>query len=265
MMKLGIIGDVAEKSFQAAAARKLDFLEFCINVKTDPAKVFSDLRAVKGWMKKHKLGVQSIGRWGSDRLDQSGKPVAEELAACRRLIDAAGELGCPNFVCGCNYVKELSLFDNYRAAIEWLGGLIEYARPKGVRVSLYNCHWNNYLDEPNAWAVVLKSLPDLGLKYDPSHSRYAGRDYLKEMRDWGDRFRHVHIKGSLIIGGQRFDDPPAGMDQTDWGSFLAILYAKKYDGGLSLEPHSANWQGELGELGVDFTIAFMKRLLFRSE
>lgn len=70
-------------------------------------------------------------------------------------------------------------------------------------------------------------LKDLWIKYDPSHSRYAkGADYLSEMKKWGDRFAHVHIKGSMLIDGERFDDPPAGMDQTDWGAFMAVLYAK---------------------------------------
>src|SRR5690606_40163880 len=68
-------------------------------------------------------------------------------------------------------------------------------------------------------------------------------DYLKEMRDWGDRFTHVHIKGSVIIDGKRYDDPPAGLDQTDWKTFIAILYAKKYNGGLSRsEEHTSELQ-----------------------
>jgi sugar phosphate isomerase/epimerase len=105
-------------------------------------------------------------------------------------------------------------------------------------------------------------LPELGIKYDPSHARYAGRDYLKESRDWGGRFHHVHIKGSIIIDGQRFDDPPAGLDQTDWGTFMAILYGQGYQGGLSIEPHSHVWHGELGDKGVQFTIDYMRRMMF---
>ena len=112
-----------------------------------------------------------------------------------------------------------------------------------------------------AWTVIHGFLPELGIKFDPSHSRYAGGDYLREMRDWGERFYHVHIKGSVIINGERFDDPPAGLDQTDWQSFMAILYAKGYSGGLSIEPHSHNWEGELGEKGLDYTVNFMRKLV----
>lgn len=54
-----------------------------------------------------------------------------------------------------------------------------------------------------------------------------------------------------------------GLDMTDWGAFMAILYGKQYEGGLSIEPHSKVWSGELGEKGIDFTVAYMKKLLFR--
>ena len=42
---------------------------------------------------------------------------------------------------------------------------------------------------------------------------------------------------------------------------MSILYAKGYNGGLSIEPHSENWRGELGKKGVDFTINYMKKLI----
>lgn len=152
--------------------------------------------------------------------------------------------------------------ENCKSAVSFFSKLIEYASPKGVKISAYNCHWNNFIDNAEGWIPVLGELPGLGIKYDPSHSRYAGRDYLKEMRDWGERFNHVHIKGSLIIDGKRFDDPPAGLDQTDWGSFMAVLYAKNYKGGLSIEPHSKTWRNELGEKGVQYTIDYMKKMIF---
>ncbi|MGB4471994.1 MAG: sugar phosphate isomerase/epimerase, partial [Limnochordia bacterium] len=114
-----------------------------------------------------------------------------------------------------------------------------------------------------SWELVLGHLPEVGIKYDPSHCVYDGGDYLQETRDWGKRFYHIHLKGSLQIDGQRYDDPPAGMDQTNWGAFMAVLYAQGYSGGLSIEPHSPTWEGELLERGLDYTVKYFKRLLFR--
>lgn len=139
----------------------------------------------------------------------------------------ASELGCPNFVCGCNYVQKLSYIDNFKKAVEWFSLVIEYAKLLGVKVAVYNCRWNNYIVDDITWKFVLGQLPELGIKYDPSHCIYAGGDYLIEIRDWAERFYHFHIKGSLVVGDKRFDDPPAGLDQTDWRSIMAMLYAKK--------------------------------------
>ncbi|UVI29639.1 sugar phosphate isomerase/epimerase family protein [Paenibacillus spongiae] len=260
-MKLGIIASPEAASFHQAQAKGLEFLEFCINVGSDMEAFLSSIPGLKQASEETGVKVASIGRWGSDRISAEGI-VEEELQTSYRLIDTAAELGCSNFVCGVNYIEELSFYANASFAIDYFRKLIEYGAPKGVQISAYNCSWNNFVDNELAWKVIHGHLPELGIKFDPSHSRYAGRDYLKEARDWGSRFRHIHIKGSVIIDGQRFDDPPAGMDQTDWGTFMAVLYGHGYSGGLSIEPHSHNWHGELGDKGVQFTIDYMTRFLF---
>lgn len=261
-MKLGIIADPKEISFKMASEKELSFLEFCINIGYNLEEFISDVENIKAWIAKYNVKVGSIGRWGSDRIDKEGKIIDEELKISYKLIDVASELGCPNFVCGCNYIEELSYYENCTAAINYFSKLIEYAKNKGVKISTYNCRWNNFVVNPMAWTLIHGYLKDLGIKFDPSHSIYDGGDYLKEMTDWGHRFNHVHIKGSLIISGKRYDDPPAGLDQTNWGAFMAVLYANKYEGGLSIEPHSANWKDELGDKGVDYTIKFIKPLIF---
>ncbi|WP_438446168.1 sugar phosphate isomerase/epimerase family protein [Gorillibacterium sp. sgz5001074] len=263
MMKLGIIAECKVESFETAQAKGLEFVEFCINVGQDPAILRDQIPAFKEAIARTGVTVGSIGRWGSNRIAEDGSLVEEELQASYRLIDAAAELGCPNFVCGVNYVEGLSFYQNCTSAIAYFSTLIGYASAKGVTVSVYNCRWNNYVHSPDTWRIIAGHLPELGIKYDPSHSRYDGGDYLQEMKEWGHRFKHVHIKGSVRIGGERFDDPPAGLDQTDWGTFMSILYAKGYDGTLSIEPHSKTWSGELGDKGVQFTIDYMKKLLFR--
>lgn len=259
-MKLGIIGEPNEASFELAKNKELEFLEFCINVGSDINQFLNAVNQIAEWSKAYGIGVQSIGRWGTDKI-LKGQLIDEELQTSYRLIEAAQELGCEHFVSGCNYDEDHSYYDNSQLAVEYFSKLIDYGKGKEVKISSYNCRWNNFVDNEMAWSMIHGHLKELGIKFDPSHSRYGGRNYLKEMRDWGDRFHHVHIKGSVIIDGKRFDDPPAGLDQTDWSTFMAILYAKGYNGGLSIEPHSHVWTGELGEKGIDYTVKFMKRLL----
>ena len=64
-----------------------------------------------------------------------------------------------------------------------------------------------------------------------------------------------------MLNGERVDDPPAGMDQTDWPMFLSILRARGYDGGLSIEPHSDVWAGDRRDEGIEYTIRYIDKLI----
>ncbi|MED3824701.1 sugar phosphate isomerase/epimerase [Priestia flexa] len=261
MLELGIIAKPVEKSFQYAQQKELSFVELCINEGQDVSAFYDQKEKLKQYKKTYNVNVGSIGRWKSLRIDKKGRIIEEELDKCFQLIDVANELECSNFVCGCNYVEELSYYENCTAAIQFFSLLIEYGKQKGVDVSSYNCRKGNFVHSPEVWKIVHGHLKELGIKFDPSHSRYFGGDYLQETVDWGQRFKHVHLKGSLLVKGIRIDDPPAGLDQTDWKTFVSLLRVKGYLGGLSIEPHSSVWTEELGEKGIDYTIKYMNDLL----
>lgn len=259
-MKLGIIAPVAEESFRKARDLGLDFVEFCINGTDHGEKILALEQEILQWRKTYGVDVGSIGRWKAEILKPDGTVDRREVELAGELARLAGRLDCPNYVCGCNYIPEQSLFTNYSRAISFLEQVLD-AAPEGVKVSLYNCRKMNFLNTEEAWRICLGHFPQLGIKFDPSHSRYAGTDYLAEAARWGDRIYHVHLKGSLLVNGERIDDPPAGLDQTDWRTLLNILRAKGYNRNLSIEPHSPVWQGELGEKGIAYTIRYFRELL----
>lgn len=270
-MELGIIAAPNEEGFKYAANKGLDFVEFCINASKDPTNTdrsnvtafCSDLDQIRKWSEKYKVGVGSVGRWCAVRIKNDGSIDEDEMKATLMLMDAAAALGSKVFVCGCNEVKELSYYTNCTMAIKIFERMMEHAESKNIRLAIYNCRNNNFVCNPEAWKIIHGHLPALGIKYDPSHSIYGGGDYLTEMTAWGDRFFHVHIKGSLRINGQRFDDPPAGFDETNWNTFMAVLHVKGYNAGLSIEPHSKRWSGELGDKGLDYTIDLMRKLMLK--
>ncbi len=257
-MNLGIITWIGEDEFKKAKERGMEFVELDVNDRAD--EFFSNLENIKQYSETYQMPVGAIGRWGSNRIGAEGI-CQEELELEYRLVEAAAQLGCGIYITGCNYVEELSYYENCSYAIEYLAKLIDFGKAHGVKIATYNCRWNNFICTPMAYTLIHGYLKDLYIKYDCSHSIYDGGDYLKEARDWGHRFIHVHLKGVLIIDGQRYDDPPAGMDQINWGAFLAILYSKGYYGNLSIEPHSENWKEEIGEKGIDYTIRYFRNLL----
>ena len=242
------------------------------------------------------IEVGAIGRWASQVIDNNGGIIADEFAQVKALIDLTHELGTKNYLVSVNYNDELTLYQNVSAAIRYLNQVVEYAAQYGTTVSIVNCMMGgNYIRQPDLWKWVLPDVPGLKIKYDPSHSFVHGGPngaYIEEGLGWGEHFGYVHLKG--VVQGQVFsearnwqimpymhneelrpkvmkemaenerwyDNPPAGMDVINWPAFFAILYKNHYDGLLSIEPHSRTWSGELGDIGLKYTIDYMKKYMW---
>ena len=257
-MVLGIINGWDEGHFQAVHKLGLKTVEYCINYNYDSAEVLSRADEIKANSEKYGVKVGAIGRWGMDRLDKDGNVIPEALQHDKNLIDLAHKVGCPVFNTGCNAVEGKTFYENCRLAIGYFSTLLDYAKGKNVKIAVYNCDWSNFVYEEKAWTVVLGALPELGIKFDTSHSINRGEDYLRVLRDWKDRVYHVHVKGNLRINGETYDDSPAGLDTTKWSAVMSLLYIANYNGMLSIEPHSGNWRGAKGQWAVEYTINFMK-------
>ena len=262
-MKLGMICNRPTRE-DAAFARDLglEFIEACANNDNDSVSFVSTYKEKCALLAEYGLSYGSVGRWNST-ITLDGKIIEEEYEINKALLDTAIEIGSPTFVCGCNYDENTSKFRNYSAAIEYFGRLTEAARGTGTKIAVCNCDWNNFIIDIPSWEIVLGEIPELMIKFDASHSYRAGRDYLREIADWGDRFAHVHIKGYVRNNGNHISDPPAGLDSLDWGAIFAGLYHHGYDGCLSIEPHSGPWSlgSDLGKAGVRFTADFVRRFM----
>ena len=257
-MRLGrILDKYTAEGFDAVKASNLEFVEFCCNNAAEADALIAAKSTILAESARTGVAVSCVGRWNHD-LQENGAINMEKAEQYLTLLDTAVELGAKTFVCGCNYDNSVSLYRNYTNALEFLGMLTERAKGKNIKVALQNCSWNNFLVTPEQWKVVLGDNPDLYIKFDASHTYNRHDNYLEELSDWGERVAHVHIKGTTHAGARVVDDPPAGMDDIQWSSLFSILYARKYDGDLSIEPHSATWKGALGEAGIAFTRDFIR-------
>ena len=191
-MKLGIIGGNSKESVDRVKKLGLEFIECDVNVGSDVDAFVEDSKLVIPYAKEQGIAFGAVGRWGAFRLDKNGI-VEEELANDIKLIKAAAILEAPVYITGCNYIEELSFYQNCTYAIEYFERLIEEGKKVGVKVCTYNCRWENFVYDDRAWEVIHNHLPELGIKYDPSHCVYAGGNYIEEMDKWGDRFYHYHI------------------------------------------------------------------------
>ena len=260
-MKLGIINGWEEGNIKYVCDKGLEAVEFCVNHNYNSEEFLGKANDIKGYCEKYGVKVGSMGRWGQTRIDENGEIIPEALQDDKNIIDAAAIIGCPVFNTGVNYTDSKSFYENCEIAIDYLGQLIEYAEEKNVKIAVYNCSWENFVVEPKAWYTILSALPELGIKYDASHCLSRGGNYLAEIRDWGERFYHFHLKGAVYIDGEHYDDAPAGLDMIDWKSVMDLLYTKDYNGMLSIEPHSHFWTGKKGQWGIDYTINYFRPMI----
>lgn len=257
-MYLGIINGWSEECFKDVRSYGLDWVEFCVNYYNHSEELKRDIDKIKRYSEKYGVKVGSIGRWGETRIKPDGTIDEDKLRHDFNLIEVAGELGCPVFNCGCNYTESKTYEENCEIAIDYFSKLLEKGRSCGVKIAVYNCDWGNFVYDDKAWSIIMPRLPELGIKFDTSHCIGRGGDYLRQMRDWGERIYHFHLKGTLNIDGKHYDDPPIGLDQVNWGAVMDILYTKNYSGMLSIEPHSGYWNGAKGQWGIEFSIKFIK-------
>lgn len=260
-MKLGIINGWEEGNIKYVSEKGLEVVEFCVNHNYNSSEFLEKAPAIKSYCEKYGVKVASTGRWGMKRIDDNGEIIPSALQDDKNVIAAASIIGCPVFNCGVNYTESKSFFENCEIAIDYLKELILYAESKNVKIAVYNCAWENFVVEPKAWYPILSALSTLGIKYDASHCIGRDGDYLAEIRDWGERFYHFHLKGVVKINGEHYDDAPAGLDMIDWKSIMDLLYTKDYNGALSIEPHSHYWKGKKGQWAIDYTINYFKPMI----
>lgn len=263
-MILGMIENWTEEGFKHLKDLNLHAIEFCYNTGNDPKDLVNSLHDIHTWSVRYEVKVKSIGRWGTSKINPDGTIIEEELQNSYTMIDVCAALDCPVFNTGVNYIEDKTFEENCEYAIAYLKKVVDYGKEKNVKVAVYNCDWNNFVVGPKQWEVILPAVDGLGIKFDPSHCINQGRlDYLGEIKDWGDKIYHFHIKGTININGDHVDDPPAGLDMVNWREVMGLLYAKGYDGMLSIEPHSRIWRtGDLGEWGIKYTIDYISPMMY---
>lgn len=260
-MKLGMIAYPNEDGFNHLKSLGLEALEITCNSPEDTNDRISMTQRIKKSVSDTGVSVTSIGRWGQEKVTESGEVLREAIEENKRLIDFAAEIGAPVFNMGVNYANKLTKLQNIEISAAILRELTEYATSRGVKPAVYNCSWSNYIHSPELWDIFLAEFPALGIKFDPSHTFERGAKYLEETLSYGNRFYHTHVKGVIHDSKGHYDNPPAGLDIINWNAYFGALYYSGYTGVLSIEPHSSVWHGELGDAGVRYTIKYVRQFM----
>jgi sugar phosphate isomerase/epimerase len=149
-------------------------------------------------------------------------------------------------------------------ARRWKPILDEYQK-MGVRFAL-EVHPTEIAFDIASTRRALKALdyhPAFGFNYDPSHMGYQGVDYVKFIREFGDRIFHVHMKdvywsevpqdagvfgGHLSFGkhGRFWDFRSLGRGRINFEEIIRTLNLIGYNGPLSIEWEDSGMNREAG-------------------
>jgi sugar phosphate isomerase/epimerase len=237
-MQLGFLTDGRVEDVAFAVAEGFDCLELALFGDTP---LFQDASAFANALKQHRIPVAAVSIFGQNYFDvEKGNAARERL---RRVIDLTATLESPLVVFGTGTAPGSSHREKAMNGAAAHAPQIAEARDRGIMSAFYNCHWENWLDRPDAWEVTMPKMESVGIKFDPSHPFQAGRDWKSELVAAGPHLKHAHAKDVLEVGGKFLADPNPGLGSIRWEEFFGILYHVGYDGAVCIEPHSAIYTG----------------------
>jgi len=166
-----------------------------------------------------------------------------------------------------NHARDLDVTpeENIDLAKKAWGPVAEEADRRGVFLCIE--HWpnagKNLAITPELWTALFDAVParSLGLCFDPSHLVWMGVDWLRALREFGDRIHYAHAKDTELIpegqhaygiygkqlnkrspgenGWWRYTLP--GFGRVHWGTYIGALLDVGYDFALTVEHEDNLW------------------------
>lgn len=181
-------------------------------------------------------------------------------------LKAVADQGIPIVMLNHGKVPEATEDQNFEYAKQGYTPVAEKAQELGLKLAIE--HWPNYgrnlAINPASWRRLFQevSVPSLGLCFDPSHLIFLRIDYLRALREFGDRIHYAHAKDTEIVpeglyeygflglpdfgrkrpgkpGWWRYTLP--GYGKVSWGEYIAALLDIGYDSFLSVEHEDDLW------------------------
>jgi sugar phosphate isomerase/epimerase len=187
----------------------------------------------------------------------------------KKVIKASSVLGINTMTTFVGRDWKKSVDDNWAAFKQTWKPIIRYAEKQGVNVGIENCpmfftsdEWpggKNLAISPKIWRRMFKEIPNknFGLNYDPSHLVWMHMDYLQPIRDFSNRFHHVHAK-DVRVDKHRLDEVGIlahpleyhspklpGLGEINWGKFFSHLTDCGYKGPVCVEVEDRAYEGSL--------------------
>jgi sugar phosphate isomerase/epimerase len=214
----------------------------------------------------HRTGVQISGLgYYPNPLHPDASHRERVVGHLKKVIQAAPRFGVHivNTFIGRDWHK--SVQDNWPLFEQIWPDLARSAQEVGVRIGIENCPMLFSLDEwpgganlatsPAIWTTMFERIPTLGLNFDPSHLIWQHIDIPRAVRDFGNRFVHVHAKDARIDAdnlyrhgnmGLAWHTPKLpGLGDVNWSEFFSALTDTGYQGAVCIEVEDRAFEGSL--------------------
>jgi sugar phosphate isomerase/epimerase len=240
-MQLGFLTSGVVPDIKFAARAGFECLELCLFGDTP---LFEDHHDFKQALADYGVNLAAVSLFGQNYFHPSGAQRAQIEERLKRVTELAVALGSPILVTGSGTPPMGEAETQMQSVAAQLRDPIQSAQRQGLKFAFYNCQWENVVDRPSAWERAMPQMPDVGIKFDPSHPIQGERDWKIELLAAGPHLMHVHAKDVLKVGGMYLPDPNPGLGEMRWEEFFGILYHVGYDAAVCIEPHSDLYTGD---------------------
>lgn len=220
------------------------------------------------------IEISALGYYPNYLDPTEGKEAQEYLV---QVLDLAKRMGISTVATFAGRDPSKSVAANLPLYKEVFSRLADEAETRGLRLAIENCPMMDVIEmkginiafSPEVWEMMFDAVPSraIGLEIDPSHMVWLGIDYVKAVRDFGDRIYHAHAKDMEIVESIRSrtgiygqlsnsDDlghgwwraRTPGWGDVDWPAFITALIEVGYAGNLDIE-HEDEVFAKAAEIG----------------
>lgn len=208
------------------------------------------------------------------------------VAHLMALIHAAARLDVPVVTTFIGRDQKLNVEENLELVKQVWPAIIKTAEDEGIKIAIENCpmlfgpeQWpggQNLCTSPEMWKRIFEILPseNLGINFDPSHFVWQQLDYVRAVREFGDKIFHVHFKDIKLLSDElarvgvlayplEYMVPKLpGLGDVDWGSFVSALTEAGYNGPACVEMEDRAFESSRQKVIDSLTLARRYMLQF---
>ena len=217
---------------------------------------------------------------GMNIFTPNSKELEENIKKVCDTIEATAQIDVKVIVAFLSPIRrELSIADNFKIFEKVFPRILDCAQSSDVKIAFENWPDGNLAYSPETWDKIFEAFPskNLGLCFDPSHLYWLGVDYVRAVKEFGDRIYHVHAKDTEILkdGLYRFSifsrQFPEyafawawwryrlpGFGEINWTKFISALYEVDYNGTISIEHEDPFFSRNIDMVKKGFILAKRK-------